>query len=58
MAAPSEFGSVVSIRGGIVDIRFENHVPPIHSLLRTGSEEKSFWKFYPSSAAMLCALLH
>src|SRR5690242_12755477 len=40
MPAPSEFGSVVSIRGGIVDIRFENQVPPIHSLLRTGSEEE------------------
>jgi F-type H+/Na+-transporting ATPase subunit beta len=40
MPTPSEFGSVVSIRGGIVDIRFENQVPPIHSLLRTGSEEE------------------
>ncbi|HEX8873403.1 MAG TPA: F0F1 ATP synthase subunit beta, partial [Nitrosospira sp.] len=24
----------------IVDVRFENHVPPIHSLLRTGREEE------------------
>jgi F-type H+-transporting ATPase subunit beta len=40
MPVSSEPGSVVSIRGGIVDIRFENHMPPIHSLLRTGDEEE------------------
>ncbi|MDE2366574.1 MAG: F0F1 ATP synthase subunit beta, partial [Betaproteobacteria bacterium] len=40
MAVSPEPGSVVSVRGGIVDVRFENRVPPIHSLLRTGSEEE------------------
>jgi len=39
-AAFSESGSVVSVRGGIVDIRFENRVPPMHTLLRTGEEGK------------------
>jgi F-type H+-transporting ATPase subunit beta len=34
-----EFGSIVSVRGGIVDIRFER-VPPIHTLLRAGKQEK------------------
>ena len=38
VATFSEPGSVVSVRGGIVDIRFENRVPPIHSLLRAGKE--------------------
>jgi F-type H+-transporting ATPase subunit beta len=40
MPVSSQPGSVVSMRGGIVDIRFENHMPPIHSLLRTGNEEE------------------
>ncbi|SEK56416.1 F0F1 ATP synthase subunit beta [Nitrosovibrio tenuis] len=40
MPAFSELGSIVSVRGGIVDVRFENSVPPIHSLLRTGGEEE------------------
>lgn len=29
-------GSVVSVRGSIVDIRFEKYLPPIYSLLRAG----------------------
>ena len=33
----SEFGSIVSVRGGIVDIWFER-VPPIHTLLRAGKQ--------------------
>lgn len=36
----SELGSIVSVRGGIVDIRFETRVPPIYSLLRAGKDEK------------------
>jgi F-type H+-transporting ATPase subunit beta len=32
----SNLGSVVSVRGSIVDIRFENYLPPIYSLLRAG----------------------
>jgi F-type H+/Na+-transporting ATPase subunit beta len=31
-------GAVVSVRGSVVDIRFEDHLPPIYSLLRTGQE--------------------
>jgi F-type H+-transporting ATPase subunit beta len=37
--AYTQCGSVVSVRGGIVDVRFESRVPPIHSLLRTGKHE-------------------
>ncbi|MCR4376422.1 MAG: F0F1 ATP synthase subunit beta [Acidobacteria bacterium] len=29
-------GAVVSVRGSVVDIRFDEHLPPIHSLLRAG----------------------
>jgi F-type H+/Na+-transporting ATPase subunit beta len=35
---PSNLGSVVSVRGSVVDIRFEDHLPPIYSLLRTGQD--------------------
>lgn len=31
----SHLGTVISIRGSVVDIRFEDGVPPIYSLLRT-----------------------
>lgn len=31
-------GSVVSVRGSIIDIRFEKYLPPIYSLLRTGKD--------------------
>jgi F-type H+/Na+-transporting ATPase subunit beta len=36
--SPSNPGAVVSVRGSVVDIRFEDHLPPIYSLLRTGQE--------------------
>lgn len=31
----SNLGVVVSVRGSVVDIRFDEHLPPIHSLLHT-----------------------
>ncbi|MDQ1285687.1 MAG: F-type H+/Na+-transporting ATPase subunit beta [Thermodesulfobacteriota bacterium] len=37
---PSDLGKVVSVRGSIVDIRFEAHLPPIYSLLRVGKEKQ------------------
>ena len=36
--SPSNIGAVVSVRGSVVDIRFEYHLPPIYSLLRAGQE--------------------
>ena len=36
--SPSNIGAVVSVRGSVVDIRFEDHLPPIYSLLRAGQE--------------------
>jgi F-type H+-transporting ATPase subunit beta len=32
--SPSNFGAVASVRGSVVDIRFDAHLPPIYSLLR------------------------
>ena len=31
-------GSVVAVRGSVVDVRFDEHLPPIYSLLRAGDE--------------------
>ena len=31
-------GSVVSVRGSVVDVRFDEHLPPIYSVLRAGDE--------------------
>ena len=33
-------GMVVSVRGSVVDVRFDNCLPPIYSLLRAGPEEQ------------------
>jgi hypothetical protein len=34
----ANLGTVVSVRGSVVDIRFDEHLPPIHSELRAGEE--------------------
>jgi F-type H+/Na+-transporting ATPase subunit beta len=31
-------GLVVSVRGSVVDVRFDEHLPPIYSVLRAGAE--------------------
>ncbi|XZE55061.1 F0F1 ATP synthase subunit beta [Planctomycetaceae bacterium SH139] len=33
-------GVVVSVRGSVVDVRFDRHLPPIHSILRTGDQQQ------------------
>jgi len=33
-------GKVVSVRGSVVDISFENHLPPVYTLLKTGKNEQ------------------
>jgi F-type H+-transporting ATPase subunit beta len=32
-------GAVVSVRGSVVDVRFEKHLPPIYTLLRAGRDD-------------------
>ena len=36
----SNLGAVTSVRGSVVDVRFEGHLPPIYSVLRAGTENK------------------
>ena len=38
--SPSNVGAVVSVRGSVVDIRFDEHLPPIYSVLRAGTEKQ------------------
>jgi F-type H+-transporting ATPase subunit beta len=33
-------GVVISVRGSVVDVRFDKHLPPIYSVLRAGEEGK------------------
>jgi hypothetical protein len=35
---PANIGTVVAVRGSVVDVRFEAQLPPIYSLLRTGQD--------------------
>ena len=37
--SPSNLGAVVSVRGSVVDIRFDAHLPPIYSLLHAKEGE-------------------
>jgi F-type H+-transporting ATPase subunit beta len=37
-ANPSNRGAVVSVRGGVVDVRFDGPLPPIYTVLRAGVE--------------------
>ena len=34
------FGSVASVRGSVVEVRFDGQLPPIYSVLRAGAENK------------------
>ena len=36
---PPNLGAVVSVRGSVVDVRFEDRLPPIYSLLRAGPKD-------------------
>ncbi|HVZ41973.1 MAG TPA: F0F1 ATP synthase subunit beta [Candidatus Kapabacteria bacterium] len=36
----SNRGTVVSVRGSVVDVRFDRHLPPIYSRLHTGREQQ------------------
>ena len=38
--APAKSGKVVSVRGSVVDIRFDGHLPPIYTVLRAGAEKQ------------------
>ena len=38
--APTNVGTVVSVRGSVVDVRFDGKLPPIHSVLRAGDKKE------------------
>jgi F0F1-type ATP synthase beta subunit len=38
--SPSNAGVVVAVRGSVVDVRFDGHVPTIYSLLRAGAQKQ------------------
>ncbi len=38
----SNIGTIVSVRGSVVDIRFDKHLPPVFSILQTGDKEQIF----------------
>jgi F-type H+-transporting ATPase subunit beta len=40
MADPTNHGSVVSVRGGVVDVRFDQTLPPVYRVLRAGVDRK------------------
>jgi F-type H+-transporting ATPase subunit beta len=39
-AKSPNLGSIVSVRGGVVDVRFDRRLPPIFSVLHAGTEGK------------------
>lgn len=38
--SPLNLGTVISVRGSIVDVLFERHLPAVYTLLRTGKESQ------------------
>jgi F-type H+-transporting ATPase subunit beta len=36
----SNIGTVVAVRGSVVDVRFDNRLPPMHTVLRTGADRQ------------------
>jgi F-type H+/Na+-transporting ATPase subunit beta len=39
-AKTTNLGQVLSVRGSVVDVRFDHYLPPIYSLLKTGNENQ------------------
>ena len=33
-------GIIISVRGSVVDVRFDGHLPPIYSMLRAGAKKQ------------------
>jgi F-type H+-transporting ATPase subunit beta len=38
VTAIANLGAVASVRGSVVDVRFDGPLPPIYSVLRAGTE--------------------
>src|SRR6266496_5910109 len=37
-APPANLGTILSVRGSVVDVLFEEQIPPMHQILRTGRD--------------------
>ena len=35
-----QYGKIISVRGSVVDVRFENNLPPVYTLLHSGKNKK------------------
>jgi len=53
--SPSNVGVVVAVRGSVVDVRFDGHLPPIYSLLRAVRKSRSLSKRSRSGMPITCA---
>ena len=38
------YGKIVSVRGSVVDVFFEDNLPPIYTLLHTGKNKKEVYQ--------------
>ena len=54
-ARTSFLGAVTSVRGSVVDIRFDEHLPPIYSLLRAGDDEQISLRCWRNWMCVTCA---
>lgn len=35
-----QYGKIISVRGSVVDVRFENNLPPVYTLLLAGKNKR------------------
>jgi F-type H+-transporting ATPase subunit beta len=54
-SSSKNLGVGVSVRGSVVDMRFDEHLPPIYSVLRAGEEGASSLKCRRSVKRIMCA---
>ena len=51
VTATSNFGAVASVRGSVVDVRFDGHLPPIYSVLHAGAKSEIVIEVHAPNAA-------
>jgi F-type H+-transporting ATPase subunit beta len=56
---PDSFGTVIAVRGSVVDVAFEHSLPQLHHLLKTGKQEKIVMEVvtYLSTKVVRCLAL-
>lgn len=38
----NQYGKIISVRGSVIDVRFENNLPPVYTLLHAGKNKEIF----------------